>query len=149
VDAPAGDVLQVVEHVGLDVVQLHGSERVDDYGGLPVRLIKAVSLDADADVARAAALPAHVTVLVDAADPVSRGGTGRVADWTRAAALARARPIMLAGGLSPENAAGAVEAVRPWALDVSSGVESAPGIKDHGKLTRLFAALRSVDVEGE
>jgi len=129
VNATPDDVVQVVQQVGLDVVQLHGGEAVYGYSALAVRLIKAVTLDSDADVERAAALPAHVTVLVDATDPVTHGGTGRAADWSRAAALARLRPIMLAGGLSAENAAAAVETVRPWALDVSSGVESAPGIK--------------------
>jgi len=142
VDAPVEDVRRIVDFVGLDVVQLHGTERVDDYRALPVRLIKSVTLDSDADVERAAALPSHVTVLVDATDPAKRGGTGRSADWKRTAVLARRRPIMLAGGLSPENAAEAVQIVKPWALDVSSGVESAPGVKSPEKLKRLFAALR-------
>jgi len=144
VDADPESVRRIVEQVGLDVVQLHGAERVDDYRALPVRLIKAVTLDGDADVEQAAALPPHVTVLVDATDPVKRGGTGRAADWSRAAALARRRPIMLAGGLSAENAADAVRVVRPWAVDVSSGVESSPGVKSREKLLGLFASLSEV-----
>jgi phosphoribosylanthranilate isomerase len=144
VDASPEAVRRVIDRVGLDVVQLHGRERVDDYRALPVRLIKSVTLDSDADVEHAAALPRHVTVLVDATDPVKRGGTGRAADWTRAAALARRRPIMLAGGVSADNAADAVRIVQPWALDVSSGVESEPGVKSSDKLTRLFASLSEV-----
>lgn len=144
VDSDPASVRRIVEQVGLDVVQLHGAERVDDYRALPVRLIKAVTLDADADVERAAGLPPHVTVLVDATDPVKRGGTGRAADWGRAAALARRRPIMLAGGLSAENAAEAVRVVQPWAVDVSSGVESSPGVKSREKLLGLFASLSEV-----
>lgn len=141
VDAPVDAVRRVAQQVGLDVVQLHGREAVEDYGGLPARLIKAVTLESMADVERAARLPAEVTVLVDAVDPVKRGGTGRAANWAWAAALARVRPVMLAGGLSAETVADAVEAVHPWAIDVSSGVEAAPGVKSAEKMTALFEAL--------
>src|SRR5262245_31180272 len=142
VDAPVDVIRHVVDTVGLDVVQLHGDESVDAYRALPARLIKAVTLESDADVERASHLPPHVTVLVDATDPIKRGGTGRSADWSRAAELSRRRPVMLAGGLSADNAADAVREVQPWALDVSSGVESAPGVKSAEKIASLFAALR-------
>jgi phosphoribosylanthranilate isomerase len=82
-------------------------------------------------------------VLLDAHDPIRRGGTGRPIEWTLAAAAARVRPIMLAGGLHPGNVQQAVREVRPYAIDVSSGVESAPGVKDPAKLRALFAALAS------
>ena len=141
VDAPPADVLEIVRQVGLDVVQLHGGEDVEAYAALPVRLIKAVTLDSTADVDRAADLPAAVTVLVDAPDPVRRGGTGRAANWTWAAALARRRPVMLAGGISADNVADAVRAVRPWAIDVSSGVEIAPGVKSADRMRSLFRVL--------
>ncbi|HYN07903.1 MAG TPA: phosphoribosylanthranilate isomerase [Vicinamibacterales bacterium] len=141
VDAPADEVARIADEVGLDGVQLHGDERVDRYERVKSRLIKAVSLETDEDVARAATLPAHVTTLVDAADRVRRGGTGRVADWSQAAALASRRPVILAGGLTPENVGEAVRAVRPWALDVSSGVETAPGIKSRERLEAFFAAV--------
>ena len=141
VDAPVDAVRDIVEQVGLNVVQLHGGEDVAAYGTLPVRLIKSATLESAADVERAARLPADVAVLVDAVDPVRRGGTGRAADWEWAAALARLRPVILAGGLTPANIAEAVRAVGPWAVDVSSGVESAPGVKDREKMMRLFAAL--------
>jgi phosphoribosylanthranilate isomerase len=141
VDATADDVARITDEVGLDGVQLHGDERVETYERVKSRLIKAVSLDTDADVARAAALPAHVTTLVDAADRVRRGGTGRVADWTQAAALAARRPVILAGGLTAENVGEAVRLVRPWAVDVSSGIETAPGIKSRDRLDAFFAAV--------
>jgi phosphoribosylanthranilate isomerase len=147
VDAPADAVGRVVLQAGLDVVQLHGCEAVEAYVSLPVRLIKSVTLESPADVERAAHLPAQVTVLVDATDPVRRGGTGQAANWEWAAALARLRPVMLAGGLSADNVTEAVRVVRPWAIDVSSGVESAPGVKDAARMTRLFAALGR-EVEG-
>jgi phosphoribosylanthranilate isomerase len=142
VNASAEEVRRVVDHVGLDVVQLHGGEAVDDYRAIPARLIKAVTLESDDDVDRAARLPEHVTVLVDATDPVRRGGTGREADWSLAATLARRRPIMLAGGLRSDNVMAAVQAVQPWAIDVSSGVETSPGVKSPEKLAELFQVVK-------
>jgi phosphoribosylanthranilate isomerase len=148
VNAPVDEVTRVVETVGLDAVQLHGDEGVHQYERVKSRLIKAVTLVSDADVARAATLPAHVTTLVDATDRVRRGGTGQVADWSQAAALAARRPVILAGGLTAENVGAAVRRVRPWALDVSSGVESAPGIKSRARLEAFFAAVAaSAEVE--
>ena len=141
VDASADDVARIADEVGLDAVQLHGDERIDGYARVKSRLIKAVTLNSDDDVFGAAALPAHVTTLVDATDRLRRGGTGQLADWRHAAALAARRPIILAGGLTADNVAGAIKQVRPWALDVSSGVESAPGIKSRERLEAFFAAV--------
>jgi phosphoribosylanthranilate isomerase len=105
-------------------------------------VIKAVPAIAGVDLAQAvAAVPARAMVLLDAHDPVKRGGTGQTIDWSQAAAAARVRPIILSGGLTPDNVSRAVHAVSPYAIDVSSGVESSPGIKDAGKLKALFAAL--------
>ena len=81
-------------------------------------------------------------VLLDAHDPVLHGGTGRTVDFARAAAVAARRVIVLAGGLTPANVADAIERVRPYAVDVSSGVESAPGLKDHDKLRAFAKAVR-------
>lgn len=144
VDMPADDVARIVDDARLDGVQLHGDEKTDQYRQLQARLIKAVTLDSDTDVKAAATLPAHVTVLVDATDRVRRGGTGRVADWTNAAALAAQRPIILAGGLTAANVGDAIRQVRPWAVDVSSGVEAAPGVKNRERLEALFAAVNAV-----
>lgn len=141
VDASPGEVARVVREASLDAVQLHGAEFAGDYGDVGARVIKAVSLDGSAAVDRAVGLPPGVTVLVDATAPVERGGTGRRADWTRAAMLARRRPIVLAGGLSAGTVAAAIREVRPVAVDVSSGVEEAPGRKDHERLRAFFAAV--------
>lgn len=135
------EAARIAGDVGLSAVQFHGSERPDAWRGFPVRVIKAVSV-ADASASRAAAdVPADATVLLDAHDPARRGGTGRVIDWSIAAAIARQRRIILSGGLSAANVAEAIEAVSPYAIDVSSGVESAPGRKDPARLRALFAAL--------
>jgi len=141
VDASPDEVARAVREARLDAVQLHGAESAADYGRVGARVIKAVTLDGSDDVERAAGLPAGVTVLVDATAPVERGGTGRRADWSHAARLARRRPIVLAGGLSASNVAAAIREVRPVAVDVSSGVEEAPGRKDHERLRAFFAAV--------
>lgn len=142
VDAVPAAVAAAIAEAGLDAVQLHGAEPVDRYRGLGVRLIKLVTLDEDQAVEAAAALPDDVTPIVDASDRERHGGTGRLAHWPRAAALAARRPVILAGGLTAENVDRAVSEVKPWAVDVSSGVEAAPGIKDHDRLAAFFAAVR-------
>jgi len=88
--------------------------------------------------------PAPVTLLLDAHDPDRRGGTGRTIDWRLAAAIAARRKTILAGGLTPENVAEAVARVRPFGIDVSSGVEKAPGIKDPARLRALFDQLHAI-----
>jgi phosphoribosylanthranilate isomerase len=81
---------------------------------------------------------------MDAADPVRRGGTGATVDWRQAADAARSgRRIVLAGGLTPDNVAAAIDTVRPYGVDVSSGVEDAPGVKNQDKVARFLASARS------
>ena len=139
VNLPAGEARAAVAAGALQAVQLHGDEDIRAYASLGVPIIRAVSLQTGTDVREALALPSDVTVLVEAAAGDARGGTGTRADWVLAAEVARHRPVILAGGLTPESVADAIRAVRPWGVDVSSGVESAPGVKDHAKL-RAFAA---------
>jgi phosphoribosylanthranilate isomerase len=141
VNASPAVVRDVVREARLTAVQLHGDEQVEEYSSCGAPLIKAVSLSDASSVSAAAALPANVTVMVDASDEVKRGGTGQLANWTQAAELARRRPIILAGGLTPLNVSDAIRQVRPWAIDVSSGVEASPGIKNPARLTALFDAI--------
>jgi phosphoribosylanthranilate isomerase len=144
VDQPVDYVAEVARGLKLGAVQLHGHERVETFAGLSRHLIKSVAMgngiDAEGEVAN---VPAQATVLLDAHDPVRRGGTGQPIDWRRAATVARRRPVILSGGLNADNVCVAVETVQPYAIDVSSGVESAPGVKDTSKLRALFAALTS------
>jgi phosphoribosylanthranilate isomerase len=141
VDQPADYVSGVAGLLSLGAVQLHGSETIEAFAGLGHRLIKAVPVNEGFRVDALSALPPHVTVLLDAHDPVRRGGTGRTIDWSLAARAAAARPIVLSGGLTPGNVREAVEQVRPYMIDVSSGVESSPRVKDAGKLRAFFDAL--------
>ena len=141
----ADEALAIARETGLSAVQFHGDEPPGSYRAFPLRVIKAVTVrDASAREAAAAVLPG-ATVLLDAHDRVKRGGTGRGVDWAIAAMIARERPVILSGGLNPENAADAVRIVRPYAIDLSSGVELAAGRKDPAKLRALFAALGAAD----
>ena len=139
VDPSAEEVRQVVEEVGLAAVQLHGDEPPAFCRDLPYRVIKAVGVDGtDATRAAADAVPAEATVLLDARDAERRGGTGRTVDWEIAAGIAAARRVFLAGGLGAANVGAAIRTVRPYGLDVSSGVESGPGRKDPARLRAFF-----------
>jgi len=135
VSQPREYVGAVASLVRLGAVQLHGDESVEFAASLAWPVIKALSVD------RASAWPLATTLLLDAHDPVKRGGTGQTIDWAAAAHIAARRKVLLAGGLTPDNVAEAVASVRPFGIDVSSGVERSPGIKDHGKLRALFERL--------
>ena len=141
VNATADEVRAIVAQAGLDVAQLHGEENPTDYTGVGARLVKTVTLEDDDALERARALPDFVTPLVDAADRERRGGTGQRANWDRARRLVESRPIVLAGGLSAANVAEALAHVEPAAIDISSGVESAPGVKSPERMVALFDAL--------
>jgi phosphoribosylanthranilate isomerase len=139
VDQPEDYIHGVAGLVRLGAVQLHGHETAESFVRAPYRVIKSVAVGAGFDPADSLALPGHVTVLLDAHDPVGRGGTGRTIDWTAAAAIARARRTILSGGVNASNARQAIGIVHPYAIDVSSGVEVSPGVKDPAKLRELFA----------
>lgn len=138
VDAPVDDVRRIAAEVGLAAVQLHGDEPPALCDELPYRVLKAVAVAGAATHAAADQVPSRVTVLLDARDPVRKGGTGRTVDWRVAAEVAVRRRIFLAGGLRPENVGEALRTVRPYGIDVSSGVEAEPGRKDAGRLRDFF-----------
>ena len=135
VDPSRGEVLGAVDASGIAVAQLHGDEPPELCLSLPLPVLKAIRV---ADVHALAALASYEVqgFLLDAPTP-GYGGSGETFDWSLAAEVARELPIVLAGGLGPHNVADAVRAVRPWAVDVASGVERAPGVKDHDRM-RLF-----------
>jgi phosphoribosylanthranilate isomerase len=129
-----------VAAAGLTAVQLHGDEPPAYADALPWPLFRSVSVDSAGEDVDAWA--SETILLVDAADSVRRGGTGTVVDWARAAALARTRRVVLAGGLTPVNVAQAIDTVHPYGVDVSSGVEASPGVKDFNKVTEFLENAR-------
>jgi phosphoribosylanthranilate isomerase len=141
VNQPAEYINGVASLVRLGVVQLHGDERIEDLARVARPVLKAIPVNGSAEPGGVDTWPAAVTLLLDVHDTERRGGTGRTIDWSVAARIAARRRALLAGGLTPENAAEAVARVRPFGLDVSSGVERAPGVKDHGRLRAFFEAV--------
>lgn len=148
VDAPADEVLTVVEYCGLDVVQLHGSESPDYCRALGRRMIKAFRMGKGVLPTELADFPVDA-ILLDTHVAGQMGGTGRPFDWQLAAGLKLPRPLLLAGGLTPENVGRAVAMVRPYGVDVSSGVETGkPGQKDAEKIRRFIAAVKGIPSPG-
>ena len=152
-DQPVEDVRGIIVSVGLDAVQLCGSEGVEYAEQLGVPVYKVISIDAETPIAaqmprimvlqQRHALAGHRIVL-DAQVPGEYGGTGQQFDWDLAADFAGAFEMSLAGGLSPENVREAVERVRPWGVNVSSGVET-DGEQDPAKVRAFVEAVRAVD----
>jgi phosphoribosylanthranilate isomerase len=137
VNQPRDYIRGVASLVRLGAVQLHGDELPEFAASIDWPVIKALPVE------RAGAWPVETTLLLDAHDPVRRGGTGQTIDWRAAAAIASTRRVLLAGGLNAENVAEAVARVRPFGIDVSSGVEVSPGVKDARKIRGLFEALNA------
>ena len=146
VDAAEVEIEQILRDVPLDLLQFHGSEAPAECERHGLPFIKAVAVRPGIDLLQfAAAFHRARGLLLDAFVPGQAGGTGIQADW---AAIPRALPlpVVLAGGLHSGNVAAAVRAVRPWAVDVSSGVERAKGFKDHDKLSDFMRGVRDADV---
>lgn len=146
VDQPEPDeVVAILARSGATLAQLHGSESPDYCRAVGAeRVIKAFRVGGDFHAAQVMEYPVRA-ILLDAYDPRLHGGTGRTIDWGIAAGLARRVDLFLAGGLSPENIGEAVRTVRPYAVDLNSGVESAPGIKDAAKLRLLAERLEETE----
>lgn len=140
VDQSPEEVTHIMDTVGLDVAQLHGGESPEYCRLLNRAVIKAIGLQ-DGEPALLDEFDPEMLILIDAHDPSRYGGTGRTVDWNAARQIAVSRKTILAGGLNPENITRAVAAVRPYGVDVSSGVEAAPGVKDASRLKRFFEAL--------
>ena len=155
VDQPATDVAEIMDEAALDVAQLHGHESPEycrqlmshlnadaDLSSVPTSrrtIFKAVAPEGGA--VNIDDVDPEIILLVDAHDPERFGGTGKTVNWESAREIAATRRTILAGGLTAANVKLAVRTVRPYGVDVSSGVESAPGIKDPSRLRSFFEAL--------
>ncbi|MEE4193122.1 MAG: phosphoribosylanthranilate isomerase [Halieaceae bacterium] len=145
VDADAGWVAEVARELSLDLLQLHGDESVEYCETLQYPWMKALRVRPDTDVAaEVARYAAGSAVLLDAYKQGVPGGTGESFDWTQAPAEATV-PLVLAGGLEPGNVGAAIDTLRPYAVDVSGGVESAPGIKSPERIAAFARAVAQAD----
>ncbi len=140
VNATRAEIFGVVAATGIQAVQLHGDERPEACLGLPRPVIKALAVADAASIGLADEYPVD-TVVLDSGG-AGYGGTGERFDW---ALLQRVRPrarFLVAGGLTPDNVAEAIRSARPYGVDVASGVESAPGVKDPDRLARFIEAAK-------
>lgn len=139
-DASPDYIREIKAVAGFDLVQLHGSESDDDIREIGVPAIK--TLHVAGALPDTHATPTAAWLLFDTYDEQRAGGTGRRFDWSLMAAYERSKPFFLSGGLNPDNVVAAISLVRPDAIDIASGVEARPGIKDHAAVARLFERVR-------
>ncbi len=141
VNQPESEMIGIAKETGMRVLQLHGDEPPDLCARLPFPVVKAIRVDAVKTLAALASYEVAAFLL----DTPTRGygGSGTPFDWSLAEGVSEIAPIILAGGLTPENVAQAIATVKPYAVDVASGVESAPGVKDQDKMARFIQAVRS------
>lgn len=151
VNTPLQDVQAILAQTNLDLAQLHGDESVDHLQALAGRGFKAIRPTNIQEAMASAAVyapfgsPWGPQLLIDAYHPHLYGGGGRRGDWEVAAAVAQqVERLLLAGGLTPETVTEAVRQVKPWGVDVASGVEAAPGRKDPAKLRAFIAAAKTL-----
>lgn len=146
VNADARGVERVLKQVPISLLQFHGEESPQFCSGFRVPYIKAVRVRAELDLLQYARLyGAARGLLLDAFVAGTHGGTGTIFDWSLIPSVLPL-PVVLSGGLNSENVSDAIRRVRPWAIDVSSGVEASPGIKDAQKMAAFFQGVRNADV---
>lgn len=144
VDEPVDEINRIVEACGLTAVQLHPRRPAQELRGIPVPAIQVYRVDAHFRADAVDEAPGQ-RVLLDTAGNGKAGGTGRTFDWTLAEPVVQRHPTIVSGGLRPENVGAAVHMLRPYGVDVASGVESAPGIKDLGKVAWFIKVVRAAD----
>lgn len=148
VGAPAEEIVSAVETCGLTAVQLSGGEPPEFCDALPCPVIKVIHVGTRFDVAWAEPYRGHAAaLLLDTLVTGKAGGTSRTFDWQAAGELPGWAPAIVAGGLNPTNVGACVRTLRPFAVDVSSGVEASKGIKDHNKILAFCTAVRDADLE--
>lgn len=145
VDPSEEQVQRVLNHVRIDLIQFHGDEDNDFCSRFQRPFIKAIRVRQASDVvASCVRFPGALAILLDSYKPGVPGGTGETFDWSLVPETLP-KPIILAGGLEPSNVADAIQQVRPFAVDISGGVEATKGIKDHGKMTEFVKEVYRVD----
>jgi phosphoribosylanthranilate isomerase len=145
-DTTREDILDLIEETRIGCVQLHGNESPKELAKFPIPVYKSFRVNKEFNLETLRWYKGSA-YLLDTYVEGTLGGTGKTFDWEIALAAKAYGRIILAGGLTPENIAEAMKKVQPYAMDVNSGVESAPGKKDKNKLERLFKAIRSLQNE--
>jgi phosphoribosylanthranilate isomerase len=147
VNRPSADVIALQSSLELDAVQLHGDEPPETVAEIAsvVPVIKAFRVEPEFPLTTLDEYSRVFAFLFDAAHTDQYGGTGRTTDWDVARRASASHRIILAGGLKVENVAAAVRIVRPYGIDVASGVESSPGKKDHGRLREFIQEVRRAE----
>jgi phosphoribosylanthranilate isomerase len=143
-DLSLREMRNIRKSTGIDWLQLHGSESESTLSEILPHAFKAVPIGDAKDVEHANGFSGD-RLLVDAKVAGQLGGTGATFDWSLVRGLAVARRLILAGGLTPDNVADALRAVDAWGVDVASGVEGAPGVKDRGRVRAFIQAVRSLE----
>ncbi len=143
VNEEAARVVEIMTRCGLDIAQLHGDIAVDELPFEERRIIRALRVRDEASLEGVGRIK-DATILLDTYVKGRMGGTGETFDWSLAARVAKTRRVVLAGGLTPENVAEAIRTVRPYGVDVSSGVEMSPGRKDSEKIAAFIRNARNV-----
>jgi len=136
-------VWDILNATGINVVQFHGDEAPDYTDAFQMRVIKAIRVKNEESLGAVKDYGCS-SILLDAWSPEAYGGTGKKFDWSILRRIGIDKRIVLAGGLSPENVSYAVNLIRPYGVDVSSGVEVSPGIKDHEKIRRFIEAVHAI-----
>ena len=143
-DAAAAQVQDAIDELAPDLLQFHGDEDAAYCASFGLPYLKAVSMQAAANLKRAAkAHPHAAALLLDSHAQGGMGGSGKTFAWKQPAKVRQ--PLIVAGGLTPQNVGAAVRAIHPWAVDVSSGIESKPGIKDAAKMRAFVQAVTRAD----
>jgi phosphoribosylanthranilate isomerase len=132
----------IISETGIRSIQLSGDERPEDCAGYPVKVVKAFRIRTEEDIENTKKF-AISAALLDGASNDEYGGSGTTADFNIALGMKKFHPLFLAGGLHPDNVIEALQHVQPYAIDVNSGVEFAPGKKDHSKVTLLFQRIHN------
>jgi len=144
-DQTGDEVRAILDQVRPDVLQFHGEEDEAYCSSFGMPYFKAVAMGGDASTEAWAGYASAAGLLLDSHARGGGGGTGRTFDWSRIPPSLD-RPFLLAGGIGPDNVFDAIEAVHPWGLDVSSGIEAAPGEKDAAKMRRFVEEVRRADL---
>jgi len=151
VNAAPSEIVRICRSLRLDAAQLHGDESPETVNlvAREIRVFKALHVNANFALDSLEKYSPASAFLLDAARSSQYGGTGQTIDWSLARRAAATHHIILAGGLKPENVATAIRAVRPYAVDVASGVESEPGKKDHAKVRQFIQEVRRAEKQLE